>query len=197
MRDYLFIDRYLNALILDIYGQVGDPLQTELTDEVIDRWLTLLNASSALDVGCGAGHAMLGMLRIGIERVLGISADHSDIAACNQIGLDVRLGDFSFLPWEDGAFELVWSRHSLEHSPMPLLTLMEWHRVSSQWLCLIVPSVTAFPPGGRNHYYVLSREQWRSLLAHSDWHIIWEDESSQDFEIRFMCEKRHRREDYT
>jgi SAM-dependent methyltransferase len=93
------------------------------------------------------------------------------------------------LPFDTGQFDLVFARHVLEHSPMPLLTLMEWHRVAKQWLCVIVPDPRAFAPGGRNHYYVLSKELWRPIIARAGWAVIWEEDTREPFEHRFMCEK--------
>ena len=113
----------------------------------------------------------------------------SDAEVCLEKGYDVHRYDMSFLPFADGEFDLIFSRHSLEHSPMPLLSLMEWHRVSSQWLLLIVPDLKHFGPSGQNHYYVLTPPQWSNILNRAGWHIIWDD-LSEKIEYRFMCEKR-------
>lgn len=188
MRDYSHIERYLNILVPDVYLQPPDPKHERYTAEVIEKWLPLLiGLGSVLDVGCGQGFAM-GHLSRFAPHVEGVTLG-TDYDVCLERGLVVHRADMSFLPFEAGSFDLVFARHSLEHSPMPLLTLMEWHRVSKQWLLLVVPNPAAFAPGGRNHYYVLNEGQWLPLLARAGWHVIWQENTEEAFEYRFMCEK--------
>jgi len=188
MRDYVHIERYLNELMVDVYPQPPDDKQTGYTREVVDGWVASLAAASVLDVGCGQGTA-IEMLRVHAARVEGVTLGEEDLAVCRAKGLAVQRADMSFLPYGGEEFDLIFARHVLEHSPAPLLTLMEWHRVSHQWLCVIVPSLSAFGAGGRNHYCVLLPDQWETLFARAGWHVIWRADSATDFEHRFMCEK--------
>lgn len=187
MRDYKRVERYLNTLLEDIYQQPPDDGHQEAIIDCIDKWLPqLFNLASVLDVGCGQGQAMP-VLKEHAQTVMGVTLGE-DAGICQAKGLDVKAEDMSFLPFPDKSFDLVWARHALEHSPMPLITLMEWHRVSKQWLCLIVPDLEHFGPSGLNHYYVLRSDQWVNLLNRAGWHVIWED-NSNSMEYRFMCEK--------
>lgn len=187
MRDYKRIELYLNSLLEDIYAQPPDEGHQWAIVDCAARWLSLLTGvNSILDVGCGQGQA-IPVLKKYAGKVTGVTLGE-DCGICQAKGFDVRQEDMSFLSFPDNSFDLVWARHTLEHSPMPLLTLMEWHRVSKQWLCLIVPDLEHFGPTGQNHYYVLRSDQWANLLERAGWHPIWEDNSNQ-MEYRFMCEK--------
>ena len=95
--------------------------------------------------------------------------------------------DFSFLEFEDDMFDCVISRHSLEHSPMPILTLMEWHRVAKSYLCLVMPNPSKFGYVGKNHYAVMPKQQIKWLLRRAGWRIL-ETEYTED-EFRFLCLK--------
>lgn len=188
MRDYSHVERYLNVLAGDVYPQPSDQKHERYAVEVIEKWLPLLiGLESILDVGCGQGFA-IGHLGRFARQVEGVTLG-SDYDVCRKAGLEVHRADMSFLPFDDRAFDLIFARHSLEHSPMPLLSLMEWYRVSRQWLLLVVPNPAAFHPGGRNHYYVLNDVQWLPLLERAGWHVIWQETTDEPFEYRFMCEK--------
>ena len=187
-RAYHHLDRYLNDLAGDVYPQPPDPGHQALIEDLVSNWLTGLGGvDSILDVGCGQGQAMDLLLSITPE-VIGVTLG-DDVAECAKRGLRAYGNDMTFLPFEDGAFSLVFSRHSLEHSPMPLITLMEWHRVSSRYLLLVVPSVWSFGWGGRNHYYVLFPGQWRWLLKRSGWEVVRAEDSKKGEEHRFLCTK--------
>jgi len=80
--------------------------------------------------------------------------------------------DMSFLEYPDNSFDLIFARHILEHSPMPLLTLMEWKRVCTLHAIVIVPAVDFWGRGGKNHYYVLDEMDWWNLFEFAGWKII-------------------------
>ena len=187
VRNYSHIERYLNELQADIYEQPPDDGHQEALESVVNRWIAdLQGLSSILDVGCGQGQA-IPVLQNRASRVVGVTLG-KDADTCKEKGYEVYRHDMSFLPFGDNDFDLIFARHSLEHSPMPLVTLMEWHRVSRQWLCLIVPDLDHFGPTGQNHYYVLRSDQWDNLLNRSGWHPIWHHHE-RNLEYRWMCEK--------
>lgn len=187
MRDYQNVERYLNRLLADIYPQPPDPGHQAMIESVCTNWLSKLTGlSSILDVGCGQGQAIPILQRYAKE-VQGVTLG-SDAAICNQKKYRVNMSDMTFLPYTDDRFTLIFARHVLEHSAMPLLTLMEWHRVSHQWLLLVLPDPAHYTFGGRNHYYVLLREQVDNLLQNTGWRPIWRDDS-ETTEIRLFCEK--------
>jgi SAM-dependent methyltransferase len=94
----------------------------------------------------------------------------------------------TFTDFDSESFDLVYSRHSLEHSPFPLLTLMEWHRIAKHWLLVILPNPEHYGWAGKNHYGVMNWEQAEYFLDRSGWKVIWDDKSEPS-EIRLMCAK--------
>jgi len=172
MRDYKHIDFYLSQLAQDIYPQPEDPGHTQLAQKVIDTWMSrMTSCTSVLDVGCGQGMCQEMFNKWGLQYegvALGL-----DVIAAQGLGRDVKKMDFHFLEYEDNSFDLVFSRHALEHSPMPLLALMEWARVSKYWLGLVLPAPEWYGVKGINHYSVLHHQQIENLLERAGWRIMW------------------------
>lgn len=174
MRNYQNIDSYLNKLTMDIYPQPPDEGHSGLAYKVISHWMSRLpSCKTVLDAGCGTGFCQDFFEKHGVYYE-GVCLGEDFIAATSD-ERRVQAMDFSFLDYPDETFDLVFSRHSLEHSPMPLLTLMEWRRVSKQWLGLVLPTPDWYSYAGRNHYYVLQNEQWVNLLNCAGWSVIWNE----------------------
>lgn len=200
MRDYTNIDRYLNKLALDVYAQPEDAGHTALSKKVIDFWMSrMTTCHSVLDVGCGTGFCQSMFERWGIN-YYGIALG-DDVVVAQELGRNVKKMDFSFLEFEDEFVDLIFARHSLEHSPMPLLTLLEWTRVSRNWLGIVLPAPEWYTYVGHNHYSVMNMEQIKNLLDMAGWNILWEkidflapDKKSPDnllpHEYWIMSEKR-------
>lgn len=190
MRDYRFIDRYLNELLQDVYDQPADPGHTQLALEAISGMIVgLKNCKDVLDVGCGEAFLQQAFEALEIE-YFGVCLGN-DYQIARSFGRNVELLDFNFLPYDNETFDLIFARHSLEHSPMPLLTLMDWHRIAKHWLCLIMPKPKFWTFIGRNHYSVMALSQCRFLLQRAGWNISIEDHSNH-MEYRFLCEKSER-----
>jgi SAM-dependent methyltransferase len=196
MRDYKHLDRYLTTLASDIYPQPEDSGHTALAHKVIDFWMSkMTSCTSVLDVGCGTGFCedMFKVWNIPYEGVcLG-----QDYIVARDLGRTVKKMDFHFLDYPDNSFDLVFARHSLEHSPMPLLALMEFERVSKYWLGLVLPAPEWYGVKGINHYSVMHHEQIENLLARAGWKVLWndidfrskEDKGEIPHEYWYMCEK--------
>jgi len=81
---------------------------------------------------------------------------------------------------------MLFCRHSLEHSPFPFISLLEYNRVLKQkgYLYIEVPA----PDGARkhesnrNHYSIMGRSMWLSLLQRSGFDVNWYD---YEFPVRF------------
>jgi ubiquinone/menaquinone biosynthesis C-methylase UbiE len=70
-----------------------------------------LSGRRIMEVGCGSGNWLEMLERFGAarEHLAGIELDPERAAGCSARlpGADVRTGDASRLPWDDGSFELV------------------------------------------------------------------------------------------
>lgn len=176
MRDYLFLDKYLDLLATDIYYQPSDEGHTDWCREFIEEFYPS-DAMSVLDVGCGDGFSK--QLFSNLVCWKGVTLTSKEIADARLKGInDILKADVSFLNmFEDGEFDLIFARHILEHSPMPLLTLMEWHRVSAKWLMCVLPAAEYWEVYGKNHYYVLPKHNWWVLFDRAGWAI----EKERDF----------------
>lgn len=178
MRDWTRHDSYLNKLTGDVYRQPQSEGHSSLAYKVINHWMSrLTDCKSVLDLGCGEAFCQSFFEDLGVKYE-GIALGE-DYLFSKETGRNVRKMDFSFLEYEDSSFDLLFSRHSLEHSPIPLLTLMEWHRVSKQWLGLVVPTPDWYGVrNSPNHYFVLYLDQWENLLDNADWNVIWNEVDS-------------------
>lgn|SRR5574341_341495 len=188
MRNYKNLDRYYNELMSDLYGQPLDPLHKQWTQEIVDKvYIFLPECKSVLDVGCGEGYAQELFERYGIS-YYGISLGE-DFRTAKKLGKNVGKCDFNFLD-NVGCPDLIFSRHTLEHSPFPILTLMEWHEKANKWLCLVMPNPDHFTYIGRNHYSVAYPQQIRWWLRRAGWRILWRQVTAEEY--RFICKKENR-----
>jgi SAM-dependent methyltransferase len=173
MRDYLFIDCYLDKLSKDIYDQPEDKGHTKMAKGAIE-WLFShdIEINNVLDVGCGVGFCS-DMFTENRVAWTGITMSENDCDTGLSKDYDIHQMDISFLnEYGDNSFDLIFARHILEHSPMPLLTLMEWHRVSSRYLFIVLPTPEYWQRNGRNHYYVLEKLDWKALFGFSNWRLL-------------------------
>jgi len=185
MRDYTNLDRHLNTLASDIYEQPPDDGHTKLAEKVIDYWMSrMTTCHSVLDVGCGYGFCqdLFQKWNVQYEGVcLG-----EDYLRAKELGRNVKRMDFNFLnEYPDDSFDLIFARHSLEHSPMPTITLMEWGRVARNWCGLVLPAHEWYGFRGKNHYSVGNMEQIKNWIESSRvWRVLWENIDSQKFDER-------------
>jgi hypothetical protein len=151
-----------------------------MAKDVFDKWLEFLPAASVMDAGCGDTAFMQPWFeKAGYEYTgIAIGVDNPDI-------LDM---DFSFTSFADNSFDLVLARHSLEHSPMPIITLMEWNRISGIYLCVVNPNPDYWGKIGRNHYSVVEKEQIIEWARLAGWEVMDQDNSNSQ-EIRLLFKK--------
>jgi len=176
-RDYSWIDEYLCRLEDDVYSQPADEGHVIWASNAINFLLKKIpDIWNVLDVGCGSGFCAPMFKKLGIKW-RGISMSWEDCEEASMNYGDVFYGDFTFMHGiRSGEFDLVFARHALEHSPMPVITLMEWHRVSAKYLAIIAPAPDYWTYRGRNHYSVMAKEQLLWLLEIAGWKVIKESE---------------------
>ena len=173
-RDYSHLDKYLDELEKDIYPQPADPGHTAWAEDAIKELCSGIKFKSVLDVGCGEGFCSPIFTSKFNAFYTGVTLGEEDYKVAKSYGRNVHKDDISFLSYEDERFDLVFARHILEHSPMPLITLMEWYRVSKKYLALVMPAWEYWGKAGRNHYSVLDKERLAFLIDRAGWNIIFE-----------------------
>lgn len=172
MRDYSRIDKYLDKLGTEIYPQPQDEGHSALALESIRTFMPLADGvKTVLDLGCGEGFCQDFFKNCEYTGV----ALHRDYDVAIFKSRRVFNMDFSFLSFDDESFDLLYSRHSLEHSPIPLLTLMEWHRVTKKYLAVVLPAPEFWKWAGRNHYFVLNKHQWENLFDVAGFSVLYKD----------------------
>lgn len=177
MRDYKYIDQHITKLYQDIYEQPEDVGHTRLAQKAIDYWMSrMTTCRSVLDVGAGQGMCQPMFERWGVAYE-GVALGE-DVIKAQELNRNVKMMDFNFLEYPDNHVDLVFARHSLEHSPMPVISLMEWGRVAKNWLGIILPAPEWYTFVGRNHYAVMPMEQIKHLLDIAGWKVLWEDVKS-------------------
>jgi ubiquinone/menaquinone biosynthesis C-methylase UbiE len=200
VRNFGNVNKYLDVLAKDVYPQPADEKHTLWAIESILEFVrNSKDVGSVIDLGCGEAFCQQPFENYGIEYTGVCLGEDYEVAMKN--GKNVLSCDFSFLPFEDQSYDMLYSRHSLEHSPMPLLTLMEWYRVSRKYVALVLPSPQHWGYKGKNHYFVLNKEQWENLFDVAGFYISYQNdkrykmsptEGDSDVEIEywFLLEKR-------
>lgn len=185
MRDYQFFDQCVDKLTQDVYAQPPDPGHTEWAYEALDWIRTTIyvdkpvHQAKVLDIGCGSGFMSKAFEQWDF-RWTGITiGDDYDLARdwLSKAGLDpfkVHRGDMTWLPFRDESFDGIFARHVLEHSPFPIITLMEWRRKVKDdgWLCLVAPAPHWWLYGGQNHYSIAEFDQIEWWLKRAGWNPI-------------------------
>ncbi len=96
-----------------------------------------------------------------------LSSHAPEVEALRALPLTAELGDMHDMPYQSGAFDLVYASNVLEHALAPYCALMEIRRVLRPGgiAYLVMPSF-AGPEGGAGpfHLHCLSREVWFELL---------------------------------
>lgn len=186
MRDWGRLDRFYEELKKDVYKQPDEKGRIDISKRIIDAAPVQYEGLSILDVGCGEGYAQ--ELFTACKKYIGITADPTEYEMGKLKGRNVMKMDFNFLVFQF-RFDLIFSSHALEHSPFPLLTLMEWHDFADK-LLIINPNPEHYGYIGKNHYSVMTAPQLRWLLRRAGWHVVWQDEDKTD--LAYLCERRER-----
>jgi SAM-dependent methyltransferase len=183
-RDYTNFHNHLVELDKDVYSQPSDPGHTAWATDAITDLCKGLEVENVLDVGCGQGFCSDIFTSMNMHYT-GITASLADVKAGLDEERNIALGYATFLPYGDNSFDLIFARHILEHSPFPLITLMEWYRVTKKYLVLVMPAWEYWLVGGINHYSMLGRDQLWHLMKRAGWYIK-EDQDFITSHKRFM-----------
>lgn len=199
------LDRFADFLAMTIgqtYPETPSEPHTSVTGIMLDKVLDLCalrKPGRILDVGCGQGPA-LDVIRERGYHAVGITVNDEDLRVCREKGHEVYKMEQSFLDFPPGSFDLIWARHCVEHSVMPFFTLYGFSAILQEggflYLEVPAPDTACHHEQNVNHYSVLTRSSWDSLLKRCGFAIIWENvfefkvPAGDDAYLMFVCQKR-------
>lgn len=177
-RDIARLQKFFDRIETQTYPEAPTDLHTGISNKAIDQVLAATGlplGASILDIGCGQGLALEEFGHRGYS-VNGITLNTEDVNVCVSKGYYVLKMDQSFLQYPSETFDLLWCRHCLEHSVMPMFTLAGFHEVLNPrgWLYVEVPAPDTAPrhETNPNHYSVLTQRAWASLFDRSGFEIV-------------------------
>jgi len=148
------IEELVRRQNLTVRGQDWDTNHERLTKNVVDQFAPLIPKGKVVDVGCGKGLARKHWVRHGFDWVgvtIGPDWEYMKHKEC------VR-GDMHILSRIVDA-DVVYARHVLEHSPMPVVALRRWMDISTR-IIVVVPKPTPRAIDDTAHLSVLPRVNW-------------------------------------
>lgn len=170
-----------------VYSEPDSILHTNIMNQMVDMiQKTYPPEGKMLDVGCGTGYAMHRFRELGNSSdMMGLTLSHIDAEAARARGFEVVEQDMSFTDFKDNTFDYLWVRHSLEHSPYPLLTLREFHRImkpgAAAYIEMPSPKCERLLEDYDNHYSIMGAKQWQCLMKRAG--FVAKDAGEIDFEI--------------
>jgi ubiquinone/menaquinone biosynthesis C-methylase UbiE len=159
--------KHLATLGKTVYPEPKLDYHEKLIDTAIDVFVKG-KFKDVLDVGFGTGYSLNKFKELGLN-VTGITLDEQEMNHDN-----VKLMDMAFLDFPDNSFDLVWCRHSLEHSVMPMIALLEFKRVlrDGGHLYVEVPQDESVHVDNPNHYSMFSDRSWQSLFRKAEFRLL-------------------------
>lgn len=173
---------YYEHVLTQVYAEGHSSFHASITQDVVERFvdpLALSKSAKIIDLGCGPGYFLDAMRSRGYTAIHGVTLSTEDWNFCTQNGHQVKRSDMNFLDDLDESVDMLFCRHSLEHSPFPFLSLLEYNRVLKPQgvLYIEVPRPDAPRPqeANVNHYSVLGKTMWLNLLSRSGFDVDWYD----------------------
>jgi ubiquinone/menaquinone biosynthesis C-methylase UbiE len=187
-RDYRHLDRHLDDLAADVYRELPTEHHASAAHDAIDRLVAGLGVESAVELGCGTAPSLDRLRELGV-------ATHGVSLGSEPCAHPVTRADMHFSGLPSASHDLVVARHALEHSPMPLLLLLEIHRITRRYALVVVPCDERAWVEWPNHYSVFGKETWRTLFRRARFRIVAEGDGPLEpasTEWRFLLEKSDR-----
>ena len=158
-----------------IYDEGDSGFHKDLTGQIVKTYidpLELKKDAKIIDLGCGPGYFLDEMKSRGYTNLVGITLSPGDIKMCQEEGHTVQALDLTFLPqsqgYDDESVDFIFLRHALEHSPYPIISLMEYNRVLKQdsklYIEVPAPDCDRRHEWNLNHYSILGANQLAALL---------------------------------
>ena len=176
--------KFYNELLYTahLYDEGDSQMHKLLTEETVKKYIDPLNIpknAKILDLGCGPGYFLDEMKARGYTDLVGVTLSPNDIKMCEDKGFTIQKYDMSFLPQKEGYYDesvdFIFLRHSLEHSPYPIFSLMEYNRVLKQgskiYIEVPAPDCERKHEFNLNHYSILGENQLAALIKRTGFDI--------------------------
>jgi SAM-dependent methyltransferase len=193
MTNHLKLKFYYDHVLGTVYSEGESPFHRTITQDVVRRFIDPLGLpknSVIRDLGCGPGYFLDEMGSRGYTDIQGLSLSNDDLNLCASRGHRVVRSDMNFLTDRDESVDLLFCRHSLEHSPFPYITLIEYNRVLKPNGVLYVevpaPDCELVHEKNRNHYSILGKTMWLNLLERTGFNVEWHD---YEFPVTFADDR--------
>jgi SAM-dependent methyltransferase len=158
-----------------IYDEGESGFHKDLTAQVVKGYIDPLNLpkdAHIMDLGCGPGYFLDEMKERGYTNVTGVTLSPGDIKICESKGHKIKKYDLSFIPQRDGyhdeSVDFIFLRHAFEHSPYPIISLMEYNRLLKQngklYIEVPQPNCDRKHEWNLNHYSIFGEQQLAALL---------------------------------
>jgi len=179
--DYKKFKAFEKRALDTVYSEAVGGFHDDIIPDISQRFLSEFNLDpkcKILDIGCGPGVFIKSAAALGYNNVTGVTLSTEDVGACVSQGFDAIHASMTDLPLEDATVDFIWCRHALEHSPYPLFTLFEFHRVlrPGGQMYIEVPApgnervnMHEFNP---NHYSILGDRMWQGLFQKSGFELF-------------------------
>jgi ubiquinone/menaquinone biosynthesis C-methylase UbiE len=174
MTDFYRLEKHLDAIRKNITPDLGFQYHESLIDFGFRQFVEKHPPRKALDIGVGTGYSLEKFKKLGISAI-GITQSDDEVKTATEKGYEVRFMDMAFLDFEDQDFDLVWCRHALEHSVMPVIALMEFERVLKPggYLYVEVPSDNVMSIENASHFSLFSDESWQELFRRAGFRLVF------------------------
>ena len=182
MKKKQILDRiwaYRELCLTHVYSEPDTGMHMMVMDHMIPKFVSehkLDNLDKILDIGCGRGYGMQKFAELGCKDITGLTLSKEDAVAARERGFTVIEEDMSFQSAEDATYDVLFARHSLEHSPYTLLTLLEFHRVLKTgglaYIEMPNPQCTRDLESYDNHYAIMGPKQWRALMIRAGFNPV-------------------------
>jgi len=179
---------YRELCLTHVYSEPDSDIHMMVMDHIIPKIVeeyNITNCKNIVDIGCGQGYGMEKFTELGCKNVSGITLSKEDANASRKRGFKVKEDDMTFLSAKDNKYDFMFVRHCLEHSPYPLLTLLEFYRVLQPGgkIYIEMPSPRCTRPLEEydNHYAIMGPRQWVALFKRAGFKVI--DIAEMSFDI--------------
>lgn len=162
----------------------GAVRECSLMDDLAERALDIIHKEhtyheikDVIDIGCGVGRDLDIFRNNHNKNCTGVTISQTDACELRQRGYKIIVSDQNFIPEEEhGKYDMVWSRHCLEHSIMPFYTLHKYHLLlRDNGICYLeVPGaeLQSKQETNPNHYSVLGQTMLKELIARTGFQIL-------------------------